>query len=348
MRRPAVGRGDRGDSLYRGQRQRLGPDDRAAMAGGSLRRADRRPAGASGAAGAPSAPRRATLRERGRRPRAGRGRPDGQPGRRVEPRPRFGAARRGELRGDEPDPADETWPLRPADGGPLRPGGPVHDGMVGARFRVVRKRVDCSPGIDQVDEPPCMGDNVCKTRGSAPWRSWMPSRASWDRRPTCSPTAGLIASSSSARTGRSAASFAPACRSRDRPLRHLAFPTCPRPPVESRRISCRPIGWGPPPSRRTYFAIRQAGATRDGGRARIERRHPMDRRSFIAVAAALIAITLAIEVFHVILAGNGLSPFDRYSEAGVVRAGSGSPARVISRPMACPTCPMAVGSRAWG
>jgi ADP-heptose:LPS heptosyltransferase len=41
---------------------------------------------------------------------------------------------------------------------------PAHYGMVGDRFRVIRKRVYCSPCVHEVDEPPCMGDNVCMQR----------------------------------------------------------------------------------------------------------------------------------------------------------------------------------------
>ena len=44
---------------------------------------------------------------------------------------------------------------------------PVHYGMVGDRFRVLKKSVYCSPCVHEVDEPPCMGNNVCMQRIAA-------------------------------------------------------------------------------------------------------------------------------------------------------------------------------------
>jgi ADP-heptose:LPS heptosyltransferase len=47
------------------------------------------------------------------------------------------------------------------------PGDPVHYGPAGERFRVLKKTIYCSPCVHEVDEPPCMGNNVCMQRIAA-------------------------------------------------------------------------------------------------------------------------------------------------------------------------------------
>ncbi len=44
------------------------------------------------------------------------------------------------------------------------PGDPVHYGPTGDRFRVIKKSMYCSPCLYEVDEPPCMGNNICMQR----------------------------------------------------------------------------------------------------------------------------------------------------------------------------------------
>jgi ADP-heptose:LPS heptosyltransferase len=47
------------------------------------------------------------------------------------------------------------------------PGDPMHYGPTGDRFRVLKKSIYCSPCLYEVDEPPCMGNNICMQRISA-------------------------------------------------------------------------------------------------------------------------------------------------------------------------------------
>jgi heptosyltransferase-2 len=47
------------------------------------------------------------------------------------------------------------------------PGDPAHYGPTGDRFRVLKKSIYCSPCLYEVDEPPCMGNNVCMQRIAA-------------------------------------------------------------------------------------------------------------------------------------------------------------------------------------
>ena len=47
----------------------------------------------------------------------------------------------------------------------------------------------------------------------------------------------------------------------------------------------------------------------------------MSRRDFARIAAALLGFTLLLNLVWLLYCGDGLSPMDPYSEAGVVRAG---------------------------
>ncbi len=61
-------------------------------------------------------------------------------------------------------PMHMAWALGAPTVAHFRPVNPAHYGMVGDRFRILRKPVYCSPCVHEVDEPPCNGNNICMQR----------------------------------------------------------------------------------------------------------------------------------------------------------------------------------------